>query len=1040
MIISLLDKKHKISFSNVFSGTSDTDYILESDIEQSEITQNTDQATVILESIDAFILRELDLSIHGSFLNYTISGSSDGVSWNYFPFKKNADGQILRLVSDWEENIILKDSLNGFYYKLVVDDAVLYISKVNLVQTSLVIDNLTINDTVNGNSYLVYPENGILITELVAYNSGYPSSYDLFDTTNTNKFSLVVTNAVVSLELAAIDEDAPKGLLYLNLETYEFTEEFLLALNETDYIVSKVNSYTGETEYLLAEFFMNFIKIDFYGIEASVNAPFYISNLNFNIEEFFNLDSLNQEILKIRVQDFFRGKMYTDYPFFMDIERTFADSLESDRTVYPTNSNDLYNQITKLNDYYAVDSQVSQNFEFSPVLYNTEKQKYEKADTPTINNVSDLVLENYVKMYLYDLYPLYLSIQDRLTTDPGSFSEETKTYIKQFFIFFIKNSAFFNSLKGTVYLLDTVLTFYSRVLGYYLVSVVETEKFVYRITSNIPIDEWESLLKPYLHPCSWSVYFNEVDKSTYFYEAGNTNYKHLETVNNFDKNCISYFEANFSKEHQVFVLEWLRQKFNPDTTYSNISFLNNRIIEDSVISGVYYSIIIENGVVKLEETIITSTLEVSDIFVADNANGKQYQLIVESGLPKLQEVEPGTADTSIAYALYEEPNALYILLSENGVLKLFSIDFDYLSKRYNRNFNLTEYGFSAYDKKKCFEVQNSPFNFYTPDFLTEFDDPNNFVVSTTEVVPNVSQLEIEFLKTGFATNYIWNFYKNGTLVTKKQTHSNKVGLGVGTKVIELFNDLIFQDVTVTTNYYKFVLVGGVLIIEQVNPTLFPEITPITYFGMQDETSLLYYDIKIDNGFVVVVAAIGPYTDLYKLIRDDNSLFYKLLIRGGLLLTESYAFVGYIPGDAIVFANNFFIKDTGSLVDTYYKLFTSNGSLGFQEFDISYVDSISNIKTLLVFDDLSNTLHYNMKIVDGVMVIQETLDIGFDYYLLYDRVTPNYYRLSILDGVAIVKETNIFNELYSVTGLTVKLDIQNLNTSEIKSLTSEPALT
>ena len=180
------------------------------------------------------------------------------------------------------------------------------------------------------------------------------------------------------------------------------------------------------------------------------------------------------------------------------------------------NVNNAYTKLTKLYDILDLENvllnKIDQTLIFKPSTYNTNTNQFEEAiNQVTISN-SDALIDLILNQY-YDEYKVfYKNISQRDSIKQSSAISYTDDYVNKFNLYMMKNHVKFSALKGTQFLIQLYLALYSKYLGQFLISVVEdtSHNFVYYVSSSISEQFWNTNIKPYVHPLSWSCIYNEI--------------------------------------------------------------------------------------------------------------------------------------------------------------------------------------------------------------------------------------------------------------------------------------------------------------------------------------------------------------------------------------------------------------------------------------------------------------------------------------------------------------------------------------------------
>lgn len=198
---------------------------------------------------------------------------------------------------------------------------------------------------------------------------------------------------------------------------------------------------------------------------------------------------------------------------FLEIREFVASSSE-----YSRNYNDVYYQLRSLYNILSIDDVVNKvdnyDFIFNPTNFSlvTDKYEYESYAVSALN--TDLVIDNYVDQYYREFSTFFHDAKNQYLKNPSVSAtlHYSESYLNDINLALMKNVTRYNALKGNQYLIEFMMLLYSKILGYYFISVNEdpTHNFVYRVSSSIPPAIWNKNIKPIIHPLSWGDIYNYV--------------------------------------------------------------------------------------------------------------------------------------------------------------------------------------------------------------------------------------------------------------------------------------------------------------------------------------------------------------------------------------------------------------------------------------------------------------------------------------------------------------------------------------------------
>lgn len=189
---------------------------------------------------------------------------------------------------------------------------------------------------------------------------------------------------------------------------------------------------------------------------------------------------------------------------------------EAEIQIFSKYFNNIYTKILQLGNLSEIDFITSNyyNYEYYPTQYNPQDKTY----TPVLDENYDKILvkmdnrneiENLFYRQWLPEYERYFNDLKDLGNVNGNAPLKTPEEINAFKELFLKNSVLINTFKGNKIGMEYVYGTYSESLSYSLISIDPDpyENFVYWITSNMPQKNWESSIKPIVHPCGWGYHY-----------------------------------------------------------------------------------------------------------------------------------------------------------------------------------------------------------------------------------------------------------------------------------------------------------------------------------------------------------------------------------------------------------------------------------------------------------------------------------------------------------------------------------------------------
>ena len=216
-------------------------------------------------------------------------------------------------------------------------------------------------------------------------------------------------------------------------------------------------------------------------------APISARNSNDIFYQLQNLDKLiSQEYM-------FESGSYIDYELY-----PVHKDLLSGKLIKSTASNVYPLPVTA--DYYVPEENISSD-------------NYVKLTVDNSTNIKQYYINQYAREYKSIINDLFYNNPDILEIAKKYNKNNPEDYIRSFQSLFLKLVSKMSALKGTFFLIELVLKLYSQFLGKELISFMEDpiNPFIYRITSNLPVETWRNNIRTLVHPMGWLDNYNIVD-------------------------------------------------------------------------------------------------------------------------------------------------------------------------------------------------------------------------------------------------------------------------------------------------------------------------------------------------------------------------------------------------------------------------------------------------------------------------------------------------------------------------------------------------
>lgn len=228
------------------------------------------------------------------------------------------------------------------------------------------------------------------------------------------------------------------------------------------------------------------------------------------------------------------------------------------------------NHLDYFNDIRNTFSNGLLNYKFVPVK-SSEYQNTTYEDVTIKFDIDAEFRYQFINQYLHD-YQIYLKVLDNESLD--------KQYLEQVKYFLFQNSNIINSyVKGSQIGIESILGIFCKNLHHYIYYVEDsTVNFVYRITSTLNQTYWNNIIKPIVHPVSWSVEYIELK----YNDANNTNVW-IDSSVPYENYKINYRDSYKRIIDAVDVFEYRKSyltvgndlPYNTDTTPFDISSVGN---------------------------------------------------------------------------------------------------------------------------------------------------------------------------------------------------------------------------------------------------------------------------------------------------------------------------------------------------------------------------------------------------------------------------------------------------------------------------------
>jgi len=603
-------------------------------------------------------------------------------------------------------------------------------------------------------------------------------------------------------ELMVYSHSTSASYSYLKYEsnTKELITEYVSAGSLLDYTFIKFNTKTRENENLYTDLKFTFLKFTFFNVVGSEETPFKIKKLYVYSNENLDESILTDSMLKYRADNIFTGRMYEDQPFLRDVKYTYLNMLNGSSST-PL---DIYKKTSTLHESLGVDRLLDNTFSFKPTVYNTIKKVYEESpETVEINND-----DNYLNLHLAQYSKEYTNLVHKIQTNTSI------EYKKELIAFILKNSNTLNHLKGSLFLVNYTLRLYAKLFGYYIISIIEEKNFVYRITTSIPTEDWEGIIKDMVHPCGWICYYNhipyvvtpELDFGP-TYNGYKRYYKVLAAAD-----TTSYLEGDkFFQTRTIINLLSVRKNYIPNQTvlgsnnqptngpykYDDLygqKKLQVKLAAEKNIPSITYI----NPLQKIEEQIYRSrnySFNYDGISNETTAKFKQTGIAIQYIWKQydgnrlvnifITPTSVGTFDSNYRTELtlwhqtwnktvhvYRKPYVKYKGMDWifEANLKQFKVLSILASNLKYESYSGLSFNTITSEMNNQSLVVTNDLNYDTlntapgSNFDLEFNNPDNFIVSNV-----IDKYSIQFIKTGIATKYVWLLYMNSNLVHQLET-------------------------------------------------------------------------------------------------------------------------------------------------------------------------------------------------------------------------------------------------------------------------------
>ena len=225
-------------------------------------------------------------------------------------------------------------------------------------------------------------------------------------------------------------------------------------------------------------------------------------------------------------------------------------SADDESTEGTASLNNVYTQLKNIGNVLSVDyllnNQEDYTLKFNPTVYDFNQQKYIKSSQKIVIKNNEIVLESLINQYFTEYKTFYEIINSNVNSNDPDF-------VNQIHLTFMNNIVKWNSLKGNLSYIELMIGLYAKYTGQNIISIVEdpTANFTYRVSSSIPKSIWNSQIKPYVHPLSWNVVYNEITSNTsvLYVQTDDIRKKMRETWN---YACTSYLDAQkYSEQYSA---------------------------------------------------------------------------------------------------------------------------------------------------------------------------------------------------------------------------------------------------------------------------------------------------------------------------------------------------------------------------------------------------------------------------------------------------------------------------------------------------------
>lgn len=451
-------------------------------------------------------------------------------------------------------------------------------------------------------------------------------------------------------------------------------------------------------------------------------APISTRNPNDIFYQLQNLDKLiSQEYM-------FESGSYIDYEMY-----PVHKDLLSGKLVKSTASNIYPLPVTA--DYYVAEENISND-------------NYLKLTIDNSTNIKQYYINQYAREFESIINDLFYNNPDILEIAKKYNKQNPEDYIRSFQSLFLKLVNKMSALKGTFFLIEMILKLYSQFLGKELISFMEDpiNPFIYRITSNLPVETWRNNIRPLVHPMGWLDNYNIVDSklTDLIIQPFDKNTKILST---FKLKTISYIDAE-----KYFLNQSPYSLLIPPSSHGDVNYYNNPDVKlnfiPPAVSGTAYFIPSSGdyfGNLRYIKNIDGNSL--GEVKIHDNYQ-RNFEKLGRLGVPfddirilnyKKFNLKPGK-DVIVNNNTIEYDN-----IDDYEFLHPKNISFTYNQDLENNNVVLTitypkpgfalQYRWDVYNKNKLLQSDITFFNKYT---LNLTDLANKFNHLSYEYLKNIS--------------------------------------------------------------------------------------------------------------------------------------------------------------------------------------------------------------------------------------------------------------------------------------------------------------